>query len=98
MCLCLCICLGGFSSAQLKADRSPLPLFFFFMDLQFCLLASAAFHLFLPHISEKTSMRWLQLDLLGITFGILGCYVPGVHFGFYCYQVCLRLYACVCVL
>lgn len=51
---------------------------------QGCLLASAAFHLFLPHISEKAHARWFQLDLLGITFGMLGCYVPGVHFGFYC--------------
>ncbi|EGD80407.1 hypothetical protein PTSG_11052 [Salpingoeca rosetta] len=81
-------------AAQLETDRFVLNAYL--ICVQACLLASGLFHLFLPHISEKTSLRWLQLDLLGITFGMLGCYVPGIHFGFYCMPDVRWFYTVVC--
>eukprot|EP00043_Microstomoeca_roanoka_P010253 m.97498 g.97498 ORF g.97498 m.97498 type:complete len:105 (-) comp14832_c0_seq1:150-464(-) len=47
-------------------------------------------------MSEKTFNRWFQLDLLGISFGILGCYFPGIHFGFYCMPELRMAYSAVC--
>uniref|UniRef100_A0A3Q3DSI3 Progestin and adipoQ receptor family member IIIb n=1 Tax=Hippocampus comes TaxID=109280 RepID=A0A3Q3DSI3_HIPCM len=51
---------------------------------QVCMLCSVGYHLFLCHRSEKTSRRWLALDYAGISVGILGCYVPGIFYSFYC--------------
>lgn len=51
---------------------------------QVCMLCSVGYHLFCCHRSEKTSRRWLALDYAGISVGILGCYVPGVFYAFYC--------------
>ena len=50
------------------------------------MLCSAGYHLFRCH-SEKASHRWLALDLTGISIGILGVYLPGVHYAFYCLSV-----------
>ncbi|XP_074646102.1 progestin and adipoQ receptor family member 3-like [Tubulanus polymorphus] len=58
---------------------------------QFCLLSSAGFHLFMCH-SEKANSRWLQIDLAGIIFGMIGCYVPGVHYAFYCFSIWRDIY------
>ncbi|XP_076614896.1 progestin and adipoQ receptor family member 3-like isoform X3 [Chaetodon auriga] len=49
-----------------------------------CMLCSVGYHLFSCHRSEKTSRRWLALDYAGISVGILGCYVPGIFYAFYC--------------
>ncbi|KAM7391091.1 hypothetical protein PAMP_021807 [Pampus punctatissimus] len=51
---------------------------------QLCMLCSVGYHLFCCHRSEKTSRRWMALDYAGISIGILGCYVPGVFYTFYC--------------
>lgn len=51
---------------------------------QVCMLCSVGYHLFACHRSEKTSRRWLSLDYAGISVGILGCYVPGIFYAFYC--------------
>ncbi|XP_043106085.1 progestin and adipoQ receptor family member 3b isoform X2 [Puntigrus tetrazona] len=51
---------------------------------QVCMLCSVGYHLFCCHRSEKTCRRWLALDYAGISVGILGCYVPGVFYAFYC--------------
>lgn len=54
---------------------------------QLCLLCSVGYHLFCCHRSEKTSRRWMALDYTGVSIGILGCYVPGVFYTFYCNNV-----------
>ncbi|XP_024154761.1 progestin and adipoQ receptor family member 3 isoform X2 [Oryzias melastigma] len=54
---------------------------------QVCMLCSVGYHLFSCHRSEKTCMRWLALDYAGISVGILGCYVPGIFYAFYCNAV-----------
>ncbi|RXN23494.1 progestin and adipoQ receptor family member 3-like isoform X2 [Labeo rohita] len=51
---------------------------------QVCMLCSVGYHLFCCHRSEKTSRRWMALDYAGISIGIIGCYVPGVFYAFYC--------------
>lgn len=51
------------------------------------MLCSVGYHLFCCHRSEKTSRRWMALDYAGISIGILGCYVSGVFYAFYCSNV-----------
>ncbi len=52
------------------------------------MLCSVGYHLFSCHRSEKNSRRWMALDYAGISIGIIGCYVPGVFYAFYCNNVC----------
>ncbi|KAL2092576.1 hypothetical protein ACEWY4_012374 [Coilia grayii] len=59
---------------------------------QVCMLCSVGFHLFCCHRSEKTSRRWMALDYAGISIGILGCYVPGVFYAFYCNNYWRQVY------
>ncbi|KAL7847905.1 hypothetical protein AOLI_G00226230 [Acnodon oligacanthus] len=59
---------------------------------QVCMLCSVGYHLFCCHRSEKTSRRWLSLDYAGISVGILGCYVPGVFYAFYCNSFWRQVY------
>lgn len=54
---------------------------------QVCMLCSVGYHLFCCHRSEKNSRRWMALDYAGISIGIIGCYVPGVFYAFYCNNV-----------
>ncbi|XP_077944584.1 progestin and adipoQ receptor family member 3 isoform X4 [Gasterosteus aculeatus] len=54
---------------------------------QVCMLCSVGYHLFSCHRSETTCRRWLSLDYAGISVGILGCYVPGIFYAFYCNAV-----------
>uniref|UniRef100_A0A8C0Z409 Progestin and adipoQ receptor family member 3 n=1 Tax=Canis lupus familiaris TaxID=9615 RepID=A0A8C0Z409_CANLF len=54
---------------------------------QVCMLCSVGYHLFSCHRSEKTCRRWMALDYAGISIGILGCYVSGVFYAFYCNNV-----------
>uniref|UniRef100_A0A9J8AAA2 Progestin and adipoQ receptor family member 3 n=1 Tax=Cyprinus carpio carpio TaxID=630221 RepID=A0A9J8AAA2_CYPCA len=61
--------------------------FYFLFYGQVCMLCSVGYHLFCCHRSEKTCRRWLALDYAGISVGILGCYVPGVFYAFYCNSV-----------
>lgn len=51
------------------------------------MLCSVGYHLFSCHRSEKTCRRWMALDYAGISIGILGCYVSGVFYAFYCNNV-----------
>lgn len=48
-----------------------------------CLLLSAFYHTLSNH-SQDVAHRWLQLDYLGILNLILGNFISGLHFGFYC--------------
>ncbi|XP_069025435.1 progestin and adipoQ receptor family member 3a isoform X1 [Embiotoca jacksoni] len=59
---------------------------------QLCMLCSVGFHLFCCHRSEKTSRRWMALDYAGVSIGILGCYVPGVFYTFYCHNYWRQVY------
>uniref|UniRef100_A0A8C9RSH0 Progestin and adipoQ receptor family member IIIa n=5 Tax=Scleropages formosus TaxID=113540 RepID=A0A8C9RSH0_SCLFO len=59
---------------------------------QVCMLCSVGYHLFCCHRSEKTSRRWAALDYAGISTGILGCYVPGVFYAFYCNNYWRQVY------
>ncbi|EDL20347.1 progestin and adipoQ receptor family member III, isoform CRA_b, partial [Mus musculus] len=54
---------------------------------QVCMLCSVGYHLFSCHRSEKTCRRWMALDYAGISIGILGCYVSGVFYAFYCNNI-----------
>ncbi|XP_025064303.1 progestin and adipoQ receptor family member 3 isoform X2 [Alligator sinensis] len=57
-----------------------------------CMLCSVGYHLFCCHRSEKTSRRWMALDYAGISIGILGCYVSGVFYAFYCNNYWRQVY------
>uniref|UniRef100_A0A3B5QMS4 Progestin and adipoQ receptor family member IIIa n=1 Tax=Xiphophorus maculatus TaxID=8083 RepID=A0A3B5QMS4_XIPMA len=59
---------------------------------QLCMLCSVGYHLFCCHRSEKTSRRWMALDYAGVSIGILGCYVPGVFYTFYCNNYWRQVY------
>lgn len=59
---------------------------------QLCMLCSVGFHVFCCHRSEKTSRRWMALDYAGLSIGILGCYVPGVFYTFYCNNYWRQVY------
>ncbi|CAJ0968868.1 unnamed protein product [Ranitomeya imitator] len=41
---------------------------------------------------RKTSRRWMALDYAGISIGILGCYVSGVFYAFYCNNYWRQVY------
>lgn len=56
------------------------------------MLCSVGYHLFCCHRSEKTSRRWMALDYAGISIGILGCYVSGVFYAFYCSNYWRQVY------
>lgn len=58
---------------------------------QFCLLCSTGYHVFRCH-SPKTNLRWLNIDMTGILVGLLGCYLPSIHFGFYCLSLWRDVY------
>ena len=53
---------------------------------QFCMLSSTGYHLFRCN-SEEAQHRWLALDFTGISVGLLGVYLPGIHYAFYCLSV-----------
>ncbi|KAG7271802.1 hypothetical protein CRUP_018298 [Coryphaenoides rupestris] len=61
--------------------------FLLFFTLGVCMLCSVGYHLFSCHRSESTCRRWLALDYAGISVGILGCYVPGIYYAFFCNTV-----------
>jgi predicted membrane channel-forming protein YqfA (hemolysin III family) len=49
------------------------------------MLCSVVFHLF-NCISSRAFADFLKIDLCGIGFGILGCYLCGLHLSFECYR------------
>lgn len=56
-----------------------------------CLAVSALYHTGLNH-SEPVAHQWLQFDYGGILALILGNFVSGLHFGFYCTPTLKLLY------
>lgn len=86
-----CTCYFVFHITSFAAV-TQLPFLLSRLDLnhpQLCMLCSVGYHLFCCHRSEKTSRRWMALDYAGVSIGILGCYVPGVFYTFYCNNVSL---------
>lgn len=75
-----------------QSFMSVMPLVVYLMGVMFCLLASSAYHLFLPQHTEVVYKRCLMVDLLGITMGMLSCYVPGLYYGFYCHGLLSSFY------
>uniref|UniRef100_A0A1I8JIN0 Piwi domain-containing protein n=3 Tax=Macrostomum lignano TaxID=282301 RepID=A0A1I8JIN0_9PLAT len=61
------------------------------MCFQFCMLCSSGYHTFKCH-SERAFWRWLSIDQAGICVGLIGCYLPSVHFGFYCLSLWRDIY------
>ncbi|XP_005097368.2 progestin and adipoQ receptor family member 3 [Aplysia californica] len=57
----------------------------------FCMLCSTGFHIFCCH-SERASRRWLAVDMTGVSIGIIGCYLPAVHYAFYCLSIWRDVY------
>ncbi|PLN81668.1 hemolysin-III related protein [Aspergillus taichungensis] len=49
-----------------------------------CLLASTLYHTLLNH-SERVAEVWLAVDYVGIIALMMGDFVSGLHFGFYCF-------------
>uniref|UniRef100_A0A8C4X205 Progestin and adipoQ receptor family member IIIa n=1 Tax=Eptatretus burgeri TaxID=7764 RepID=A0A8C4X205_EPTBU len=64
----------------------------FLFCFQVCMLFSTGFHLFCAHRSERVVRRWLSIDHAGIAFGMLGCFLPAIYFGFYCHPFWHRVY------
>ncbi|CAF0770370.1 unnamed protein product [Adineta steineri] len=58
---------------------------FYTFTIIICMLCSVVFHLF-NCISPKHCDGFLKVDLCGIGFGILGCYLCGLHLTFECYE------------
>src|SRR3569832_13919 len=50
------------------------------------MLMSVCYHMF-SCISETTWRRFLTLDLMGISTAVLGTYLSGIYYSFYCHQV-----------
>jgi predicted membrane channel-forming protein YqfA (hemolysin III family) len=58
------------------------------------MLFSACFHLFYC-ISERAHKVWLSLDMLGVSTGLLGVYLTGIYYSFYCFHMWHNLYLAV---
>lgn len=63
----------------------------YFASVVVCLSLSVGFHLFSNH-SHEVHDRHLFLDLLGILGLILGSWIPGIYYGFYCNAKDARFY------
>nr|XP_043874123.1 progestin and adipoQ receptor family member 3-like [Solea senegalensis]XP_043874124.1 progestin and adipoQ receptor family member 3-like [Solea senegalensis] len=92
----LFFCLGVYNMASvlpaLGASREDYVIYSIgLFCFQVCLLCSACYHVFCCHRSEKTARRWMALDCAGVSVGILGCYVPGLFYTFYCNNTSLSL-------
>ncbi|XP_062499247.1 progestin and adipoQ receptor family member 3-like [Corticium candelabrum] len=75
---------------------------FYLTCFQISMLFSACFHLFNCCGSESYKW-WLRVDLVGVTLGLCGCYIPGVYYAFHCHEhiqmsyigtVCLLVLLC----
>uniref|UniRef100_A0A1A8RBK3 Progestin and adipoQ receptor family member IIIa n=2 Tax=Nothobranchius pienaari TaxID=704102 RepID=A0A1A8RBK3_9TELE len=93
----LFFCLGVYNMASLLpaigASREDYVIYSVgLFCFQLCMLCSVGYHLFCCHRSEKTSRRWMALDYTGVSIGILGCYVPGVFYTFYCNNYLRQVY------
>ncbi|XP_078484727.1 progestin and adipoQ receptor family member 3-like [Ciona intestinalis] len=64
---------------------------------QACMLCSAGYHTFNCHVHEKVATRWYSVDLVGITVGMLGCYMIGLYYGFYCFNMTKLFYQLIVI-
>ena len=67
------------------------PLFVHVIGAIFCLLLSAAFHLF-NALSAKAQAVFTRLDYAGIFLLILASAIPPIVYGFACYPATMQLY------
>ncbi|GFO25512.1 progestin and adipoq receptor family member 3 [Plakobranchus ocellatus] len=63
----------------------------------FCMVCSTGYHIFYCH-SERASRKWLAIDMTGVSIGIIGCYLPAVHYAFYCLSIWRDVYMFIIVL
>ncbi|GMS95556.1 hypothetical protein PENTCL1PPCAC_17731, partial [Pristionchus entomophagus] len=61
---------------------------------QMCMFLSATFHIFGCQ-SARSRQKYLQLDLFGISAGILSMYITGIYTSFFCFENHLRGYLAV---
>ncbi|GMT23916.1 hypothetical protein PFISCL1PPCAC_15213, partial [Pristionchus fissidentatus] len=61
---------------------------------QMCMFLSATFHIFGCQ-SSQSRQKYLQLDLFGISAGILSMYITGIYTSFFCFENHLRNYLAV---
>lgn len=55
----------------------------FFWSAECCLLLSTAFHLLGVH-SQQVEQFWHRMDLLGIVIVVMGTFIPGIYYIFFC--------------
>lgn len=55
-------------------------------SFQVCMFCSAFYHLVHCH-SETVCKRWLMFDMTGVSVALLGVYLPGTYYAFYCMQI-----------
>lgn len=60
-----------------------------------CMAMSVGYHVFNSHSTENVCLRWYTLDLVGITIGTIGCYIPGIYYGYFCFPHLQTLYISV---
>lgn len=58
--------------------------FMYVVCVVLCMSASAGYHTFTGHVSKSVCTKWHRLDVCGIIIGMLGCYIPGIHYGYWC--------------
>lgn len=63
---------------------------------QLCMALSTFYHTFNGHRSEEYCMGWFSADLAGITAAILGTWVLGLYYGFYCFDTLRNIYMVWC--
>jgi len=56
------------------------------LSFQFCLICSAAYHMF-SCTSESTYERWLFWDILGVSISLTFIFISGIHFAFQCFPI-----------
>lgn len=71
-------------------------LFIFYFCCQICMLCSSYYHTFLCHQERTVVEAALSIDLVGITTGILGCYIAGLYYSLYCYKQLRAFYMIFC--
>lgn len=71
---------------------------FHLLSATICLAVSAHYHTFMNH-SLGVAKQWLMFDYMGIVTLILGDFINGIYFGFYCDKgpKCIYWFMVVCV-
>lgn len=63
----------------------------FFAGVTVCLSLSTLFHTFMSH-SKHAHDNFLLLDFMGILALIVGSWIPGIYYGFYCQSTASQIY------